>query len=117
MVCSTSICSVSITFRSSDALTCVFDSGVGGLSVLKARRAELLLENFIYIADSAHAPYGERDEAYVIARSCAIAAHLVSPAQVKGDIRVCSTGQTNTLQALVQNWLELEVSSGVLYIQ
>ena len=61
--------------------------------------------------------YSERDDAYVITRSRAIAAHLVSPAQVKGDIRVFSTGQTHTLQALVQNWLELEVSSGLLYIQ
>ena len=95
----------------------VFDSGVSGLSVLKALQAKLPLENFIYIADSAHAPYSERDDAYVIIRSRAIAAHLVSPAQVKGDIRVCSTGQTHTLQALVQNWLELEVSSGLLYIQ
>ena len=95
----------------------VFDSGVGGLSVLKALRAELPLENLIYIADSAHASYSERDDAYVIIRSRAIAAHLVSPAQVKGDIRVFSTGQTHTLQALVQNWLELEVSSGLLYIQ
>ena len=90
---------------------------MSGLSVLKALQAKLPLENFIYIADSAHAPYSERDDAYVIIRSRAIAAHLVSPAQVKGDIRVCSTGQTNTLQALVQNWLELEVSSGLLYIQ
>ena len=106
-----------MTFRSSDASTGVFDSGVGGLSVLKALQAELPLENFIYIADSAHAPYCERDEAYVITRSRAVTAHLVSPAQVKGDIRVFSTGQTNTLQALVQNWLELEVSSGLLYIQ
>ena len=52
-----------MTFRSSDAPTDVFDSSVGGLSVLKALRAELPLENFIYIADSAHAPYSERDDA------------------------------------------------------
>ena len=36
----------------------VFDSGVGGLSVLCALRAELPLERFVYIADSGHAPYG-----------------------------------------------------------
>jgi len=55
----------------------VFDSGIGGLSVLKALRAELPQQDFIYIADSGHAPYGERDESYVIARSNAVAAHLV----------------------------------------
>ena len=36
----------------------VFDSGIGGLSVLKALRLELPLESFIYFADSANAPYG-----------------------------------------------------------
>ena len=38
----------------------VFDSGVGGLSVLRALRAALPHERFVYLADSAHAPYGER---------------------------------------------------------
>ena len=50
----------------------IFDSGIGGLSVLKALRAELPHEDFIYIADSGHAPYGERDDAYVASRSLAI---------------------------------------------
>ncbi|HNK07508.1 MAG TPA: glutamate racemase, partial [Giesbergeria sp.] len=36
----------------------VFDSGVGGLSVLRALRAELPAEAFVYLADSGHAPYG-----------------------------------------------------------
>ena len=44
----------------------VFDSGVGGLSVLAALRAELPRENFVYFADTAYAPYGERGDAYVI---------------------------------------------------
>ena len=38
----------------------VFDSGVGGLSVLRHLRAQLPHENFIYIADQAHVPYGRR---------------------------------------------------------
>lgn len=46
----------------------VFDSGIGGLSVLRALRAELPHERFVYLADSAHAPYGERGDAYVGAR-------------------------------------------------
>ncbi len=36
----------------------VFDSGIGGLSVLKSLRKELPMESFIYMADSANAPYG-----------------------------------------------------------
>ena len=36
----------------------IFDSGIGGPSVLKALRTDLPNEHFIYIADSGHAPYG-----------------------------------------------------------
>jgi glutamate racemase len=54
----------------------VFDSGLGGLSVLKALRAAAPWLPIEYVADSAHAPYGERDESHVLARSRAITAFL-----------------------------------------
>ncbi len=47
----------------------VFDSGLGGLSVLKALRARLPQAELLYVADSAHAPYGERDEDFIAQRS------------------------------------------------
>ena len=50
----------------------VFDSGVGGLSVLQALRAELPQERFVYLADNGYAPYGERGDAFVAARTQAI---------------------------------------------
>ena len=77
----------------------VFDSGIGGLSVLKALRAELPHESFIYIADSAHAPYGERDEAHVIARSRAITAHLVSQ-NIKALVIACNTATAAAIHLL-----------------
>lgn len=54
----------------------VFDSGVGGLSILRALLAELPDEAFIYLADSGHAPYGERDKAHVLTRSRVVTAYL-----------------------------------------
>jgi glutamate racemase len=39
----------------------VFDSGLGGLSVLRALMAAMPGARFLYVADSAYAPYGERD--------------------------------------------------------
>ncbi len=39
----------------------IFDSGLGGLTVLAAAEAKLPNQEFLYFADSAHAPYGERD--------------------------------------------------------
>lgn len=50
----------------------IFDSGLGGLSVLRAVRAQLPEESFIYVADSHHAPYGPRDEAFITERTLAI---------------------------------------------
>ena len=69
----------------------VFDSGVGGLSVLRALRARLPQEHFIYFADSAHAPYGERGDAYVTARSLAVAAQLVEQYGIKALVVACNT--------------------------
>ncbi|MGH6638885.1 MAG: glutamate racemase [Polaromonas sp.] len=69
----------------------VFDSGIGGLSILKALRAELPHENFIYIADSRHAPYGERGDAFVIARSRAIVRHLRERHRIKALVIACNT--------------------------
>ena len=77
----------------------VFDSGVGGLSVLKALQAEMPHEHFIYIADSGHAPYGERDEAHVLARSRAIVGYLVSQ-NVKALVVACNTATAGAIERL-----------------
>ena len=69
----------------------VFDSGIGGLSVLQALRAELPYERFVYLADTAHAPYGERSPEFVAARSHAIAAHLVAQHHIKALVVACNT--------------------------
>ena len=61
----------------------VFDSGLGGLSVLRALRAELPLERFVYVADSGHAPYGERDDDYLIHRSGTISRWLERQHRIK----------------------------------
>ena len=77
----------------------IFDSGIGGLSVLKALRAELPDEDFIYIADSGHAPYGERDDAYVVARSLAISEYLVGQ-NTKALVVACNTATAAAIDQL-----------------
>ena len=77
----------------------IFDSGVGGLSVLKALRAELPHEDFIYIADSGHAPYGERDDAYVVARSLAVSKYLVGQ-NIKALVVACNTATAAAIDLL-----------------
>lgn len=56
----------------------VFDSGVGGLSVLHHIRQILPNERLIYVADSAHVPYGDKSPAYIEARSLALTRYLLS---------------------------------------
>lgn len=46
----------------------VFDSGIGGLSVWRHLRATLPHEDFIYVADNANVPYGDKSEAWIQAR-------------------------------------------------
>jgi glutamate racemase len=69
----------------------VFDSGVGGLSVLNALREELPHERFVYFADTAHAPYGERGDVFVGERSGAVARHLMETHGIKALVVACNT--------------------------
>ena len=81
----------------------VFDSGVGGLSVLRALRALCPQAEFHYLADSGHAPYGERAPDFVLARSLAAARHL----RAQGcDLLViaCNTATAAAAQALREAW-------------
>ncbi len=55
----------------------VFDSGVGGLSVLKAIRKKHPTIDFIYIADSGNAPYGSRSAEFIESRASHIADSLI----------------------------------------
>jgi len=55
----------------------VFDSGLGGLSVLREIRRRMPAANLTYLADSAWVPYGARSEDVIRARSLALARYLV----------------------------------------
>lgn len=69
----------------------VFDSGVGGLSVLRALLAAMPNERFVYLADSAHAPYGERGDAFVAARTHAVTQYLCERHHIKALVVACNT--------------------------
>ena len=68
----------------------IFDSGVGGLSVLKAIRAALPQEDLVYVADSAHAPYGERSEDFITQRTLVLGEWLARQG-VKAITIACNT--------------------------
>ena len=83
-----------------DAPIGVFDSGIGGISVLRALRAALPHDDFVYFADSAHAPYGERDDAHVQARSRAVLAELQAAHGIKAFVIACNTATAAAAEAL-----------------
>ncbi|NIC43079.1 glutamate racemase [Aquabacterium sp. A08] len=68
----------------------VFDSGVGGLSVLREIRALLPGETLHYLADSGHAPYGDKTPAYVQARAEALVQALLAQG-CKAVVVACNT--------------------------
>ncbi|MDN6858715.1 glutamate racemase [Pseudomonas sp. CAN2814] len=68
----------------------VFDSGVGGLSVLHEIRARLPHESLIYLADCGHVPYGEKTPEYIRTRCRAIAEFLLSRG-AKALVLACNT--------------------------
>lgn len=68
----------------------VFDSGVGGLSVLREIRRELPGEDLLYVADSGHAPYGDKPTELIEARARAIVEFLLSQ-NAKAIVVACNT--------------------------
>jgi glutamate racemase len=82
----------------SDAIG-VFDSGVGGLSVLREIRALLPLERTIYVADSAHIPYGAKSTEFVRRRAVRITEFL-RDAGTKAVVVACNTATAAAVSAL-----------------
>jgi len=77
----------------------IFDSGIGGLSVLRAIRRQLPNENLIYFADQAHVPYGSRSLEEVRAFSEEITHFLLSQG-VKIIVVACNTASAAALHYL-----------------
>ena len=87
----------------------VFDSGIGGLSVLRALLSELPQEQFVYVADSGHAPYGERDDTHVLARAQAIAGHLRNQRRAKAMVVACNTATAAAIRQLRARYPDLPI--------
>ena len=83
----------------SDAPIGIFDSGVGGLSVLRHIRAQLPQERLLYVADSAHAPYGGKSPQEIQARSLAVSEFLVDHG-AKALVVACNTATAAAISAL-----------------
>lgn len=85
--------------RSSDAPLGVFDSGVGGVSVLKWIHRMLPFEDLIYVADKGYAPYGNRSSDYVQDRAVCLTRFLLEK-RVKAVVVACNTATVTAIATL-----------------
>jgi glutamate racemase len=87
----------------------VFDSGVGGLTVLAALRRELPGEDFIYLGDTARVPYGTKSAASVLRYSLQCADALLSRG-IRCLVVACNTASASALEALRRRHPDLYIA-------
>jgi glutamate racemase len=78
----------------------VFDSGVGGLTVVRALREELPREDILYLGDTARVPYGTRSPETVQKYAKRVAGHLLRRG-IKALVVGCNTATTYALEDLI----------------
>jgi glutamate racemase len=84
----------------------IFDSGVGGLSVLRHIQTQLPQENLLYFADSGFAPYGGKAEQFIVDRALAITDFLLEHG-AKAIVVACNTATAAAIKALRARYPQL----------
>ena len=87
----------------------VFDSGVGGVSVLRQLRKLMPQENYVYFGDSANAPYGSRSTEEVRQLTLAAAKKLTTEYPVKALVVACNTATAAAIKVLRETYPDLIV--------
>lgn len=86
----------------------VFDSGVGGISVLRQLKQYLPNERFLYFGDSANAPYGKRTTAQVRELTL-LATEKMMAFGLKALVVACNTATSAAIQTLRETYPDLIV--------
>jgi glutamate racemase len=81
----------------------VFDSGFGGISVLRELRSILPNNNFVYVADSGNCPYGDKKPEFILERSNAITQFLINKG-CRLIVVACNTATAHAIAYLRQNY-------------
>ncbi len=85
----------------------VFDSGLGGLTVVKAIQALIKGAELFYIADTAHAPYGEKTPAEILQYSIDITDYFIERHQIDALVIACNTATSAAVKTLREQYPEL----------
>ncbi len=86
----------------------LFDSGVGGLTVLSKIKELLPNENIIYIGDNAHCPYGDKSMQELLVYTKAICDYFVKR-NVKMIVLACNTTSANVLEELQKTYPQVKI--------
>ncbi|MCQ4273413.1 glutamate racemase [Pseudomonas kuykendallii] len=86
----------------------VFDSGVGGISVLREIRTRLPAESLLYVADSGHVPYGEKTPEFIRERSRRITEFLLARG-AKALVLACNTATVAAVADLRERYPRLPI--------
>ncbi len=87
----------------------VFDSGIGGLTVVNSLEKELPHERFIYFGDTLHMPYGDKSASQILCYSEKIVEFLLSK-QVKLIVIACNSASANAASQLrAQYWQQVHI--------
>ncbi|MDD3223355.1 MAG: glutamate racemase [Clostridium sp.] len=86
----------------------VFDSGVGGISVLREAIKLLPVENFIYYGDSKNAPYGTKSKEEVKKLTLDVAKYLVSRG-IKALVVACNTATSAAIEDLRREYINIPI--------
>lgn len=82
----------------------VFDSGLGGLTVVRAINDVLKGAKLLYIADTAHAPYGVKSHEQILQRCIEVTNYLIHTYKIDALIVACNTATSAAIKYLRQNF-------------
>ena len=85
-----------------------FDSGLGGISVLRAARRVLPFENYVYYGDSANAPYGTRPPEEIRTLAMAVTEKVLALG-AKAVVVACNTATGEAVDAMRARWPEVPI--------
>ncbi len=86
----------------------VFDSGLGGLTILRELRRRLPQVPLLYLADTAHAPYGEKTPEFLVQRCLRLGEHLRNEG-ARVLVVACNTATAHAIDALRQRWPDIPI--------
>ncbi len=85
----------------------VFDSGLGGLTVVKSILSTLKGAELYYIADTQHAPYGEKTQAEILSYSLDITRYFIEKHHIDALVVACNTATSAAIETLRETYPEL----------